>query len=59
MEKVGDIGDQLKTELQVVIGCITYFQNKGAVYEKTWKKMQKHMDMAIELYRDMKTTVKK
>ena len=55
---VGGLGDQLKKELQVVIGCLTYFQNKGAVYDKTWKKMQEHMDRAIELYRDMKATIK-
>lgn len=59
LPKVGNLGDQLKKELQVVIGCITYFQNKDAVYEKTWIKMQKHMDMAIELYNDMRSTVKK
>jgi hypothetical protein len=54
MKKVGVVGDQLKTELQVVIGCITHFQNKGTVYEKTWKKMQHHMERAIELYNHIK-----
>jgi uncharacterized protein YukE len=54
MKKVGSIGDQLKSELQVVIGCITHFQNKGAVYEKTWKKMHEHMERAIALYEQIK-----
>ncbi len=58
LPRVGGLGDQLKSELQVVIGCITHFQNKGAVYDKTWKKMQQHMGRAIELYRDMEATVK-
>jgi hypothetical protein len=54
MKKIGIVGDQLKKELQVVIGSITYFQNKGAVYSKTWEKMKFHMDRAIELYNEMK-----
>ena len=57
MEKIGIVGEQLKKELQIVIGSLTYFQNKGGVYSKTWEKMKIHMDRAIELYNEMKNSI--
>jgi hypothetical protein len=54
MGVVGELGERLKSELQVVIGCIAYFENKGGVYEKTWDKMKLSMERAIVLYEAMK-----
>lgn len=54
MGEVGELGKGLKSELQVVIGCIAYFEKHGGVYDKTWLKMKASMDKAIALYKEMK-----
>jgi hypothetical protein len=54
MGEIGELGQQLKRELQVVIGCIAYFEDRGAVYDKTWTKMKVSMERAIALYEAMK-----
>ncbi len=54
MGEIGELGNQLKAELQVAIGCIAYFEKCGGVYEKTWNKMKGSMERAIALYEAMK-----
>jgi hypothetical protein len=54
MGEIGELGQRLKSELQIVIGCIAYFENQGGVYEKTWDKMKLSMEKAIVLYEAMK-----